>query len=55
MSWLVLSYSLSAASRSSPRPHVDRLACAWLIRHFIDPETILHDGDQIVITYGAHI
>lgn len=20
-----------------PRPHVDRLACAWLIRHFIDP------------------
>jgi hypothetical protein len=21
-----------------PRPHVDRLACAWLIRRFVDPE-----------------
>ena len=24
-----------------PRPHVDRLACAWLIRKFIDPEAII--------------
>jgi hypothetical protein len=25
-----------------PRPHVDRLACAWLIRRFIDPSTVIH-------------
>ena len=24
-----------------PRPHVDRLACAWLIRRFIDPNAII--------------
>jgi hypothetical protein len=24
-----------------PRPHVDRLACAWLIRRFIDPEATI--------------
>jgi hypothetical protein len=24
-----------------PRPHVDRLACAWLIRRFIDPEALI--------------
>ncbi|HSM55286.1 MAG TPA: chromate resistance protein ChrB domain-containing protein [Candidatus Sulfomarinibacteraceae bacterium] len=24
-----------------PRPHVDRLACAWLIRRFIDPEAAI--------------
>lgn len=24
-----------------PHPHVDRLACAWLIRKFIDPEAII--------------
>jgi hypothetical protein len=24
-----------------PRPHVDRLACAWLIRHFIDPQAVI--------------
>ena len=24
-----------------PRPHVDRLACAWLIRRFIDPTAII--------------
>jgi hypothetical protein len=24
-----------------PRPHVDRLACIWLIRHFIDPDAII--------------
>jgi hypothetical protein len=24
-----------------PRPHVDRLACAWLIRRFIDPEAVI--------------
>lgn len=28
-----------------PRPHVDRLACAWLIRRFIDPAaTIVYTG-----------
>ena len=21
-----------------PRPHIDRTACAWLIRRFVDPE-----------------
>lgn len=24
-----------------PRPHVDRLACIWLIRHFIDPTAVV--------------
>jgi cell division protein FtsB len=24
-----------------PRPHVDRLACAWLIRRFIDPAAVI--------------
>jgi hypothetical protein len=24
-----------------PRPHIDRTACAWLIRRFIDPEAEL--------------
>jgi hypothetical protein len=24
-----------------PRPHVDRLACAWLIRHFINPNAAI--------------
>ncbi len=25
-----------------PRPHVDRLASAWLIRRFIDPDAVIH-------------
>ena len=25
-----------------PRPHVDRLACAWLIRRFVDPDATIH-------------
>jgi hypothetical protein len=29
-----------------PRPHVDRLGCAWLIRHFIDPEAIIRYDAQ---------
>jgi len=24
-----------------PRPHVDRLACIWLIRRFVDPQAIV--------------
>lgn len=24
-----------------PRPHVDRLACAWLIRHYLNPDAII--------------
>lgn len=28
-----------------PRPHVDRLACAWLIRRFIDPAALIHYTD----------
>jgi hypothetical protein len=24
-----------------PRPHIDRLACAWLIRRYIDPQAII--------------
>ncbi len=28
-----------------PRPHVDRLACAWLIRRFIDPEAAIRYAD----------
>lgn len=27
-----------------PRPHVDRLACAWLIRHFINPQATIRYG-----------
>jgi hypothetical protein len=26
------------------RPHIDRLACIWLIRHFIDPGAAIHYG-----------
>ena len=29
-----------------PRPHVDRLACAWLIRRFIDPEAAIRYGEE---------
>ena len=29
-----------------PRPHVDRLACIWLIRKFIDPEAVIRYADQ---------
>lgn len=25
-----------------PRPHVDRLACAWFIRRFINPKAVIH-------------
>jgi hypothetical protein len=25
-----------------PRPHVDRVASAWLIKRFIDPEAVFH-------------
>ncbi len=25
-----------------PRPHVDRLACIWLIRRFINPDAVIH-------------
>jgi hypothetical protein len=35
------------------RPWVDRLACAWLIRRFIDPKAVfvwLHDGEDSVRT-----
>lgn len=28
-----------------PRPHVDRLSSAWLIRRFIDPEAVLRYGE----------
>jgi hypothetical protein len=27
-----------------PRPHVDRLACAWLIRRFVDPAAVIRYG-----------
>jgi hypothetical protein len=35
-----------------PRPHVDRLACAWLIRRFIDPDATIRyadvpEGDEV--------
>lgn len=35
-----------------PRPHVDRLACIWLIRHFIDPNAVIRyavqaEGEEI--------
>ena len=29
-----------------PRPHVDRLACAWLIRHFINPQALIRYADR---------
>ncbi len=29
-----------------PRPHVDRLACAWLIRHFINPAAVIRYAAQ---------
>lgn len=29
-----------------PRPHVDRLACAWLIRRFINPKAIIRYAGQ---------
>ena len=29
-----------------PHPHVDRLACAWLIRRFIDPAAVIHYAAQ---------
>lgn len=29
-----------------PRPHVDRLACAWLIRRFIDPTAVIRYSTQ---------
>ena len=29
-----------------PRPHVDRLACAWLIRRFINPVAVIRYGPQ---------
>jgi len=29
-----------------PRPHVDRLACAWLIRRFVDPAARIRYADQ---------
>lgn len=29
-----------------PRPHVDRLACAWLIRRFIDPKAVIRYAAQ---------
>ena len=31
-----------------PRPHIDRTACAWLIRRFIDPEAVfVADPDEL--------
>ena len=29
-----------------PRPHVDRLACAWLIRRFVDPQAEIRYGES---------
>jgi hypothetical protein len=29
-----------------PRPHVDRLACTWLIHRFIDPSAVIHYSGQ---------
>lgn len=29
-----------------PRPHVDRLACAWLIRRFVDPESEIRYAEK---------
>jgi hypothetical protein len=29
-----------------PRPHVDRLACAWLIRRFINPDAVIRYATQ---------
>jgi len=30
-----------------PRPYVDRLACAWLIRRYIDPAAVIRYADQV--------
>jgi hypothetical protein len=30
-----------------PRPHVDRLACIWLIRRFIDPSATIRFGERM--------
>ena len=30
-----------------PRPHVDRLACAWLIRRFVDPEAEIRYAETV--------
>jgi hypothetical protein len=30
-----------------PRPHVDRLACAWLIRRFINPKAVIRYSDTV--------
>jgi len=30
-----------------PRPHVDRLACAWLIRRFINPKATIRYSDTV--------
>ena len=30
-----------------PRPYVDRLACAWLIRRFVDPAAVIRYSDQV--------
>lgn len=43
-----------------PRPHVDRLACAWLIRRFVDPEAEIRyaetvgEGEVSFDMKGAH-
>jgi hypothetical protein len=43
-----------------PRPPVDRLACAWLIRRFINPDAVIHYGPDAppeAVTFdlpGAH-
>jgi hypothetical protein len=29
-----------------PRPHVDRLACAWLIRRFVEPEAVIRYASE---------
>ncbi|HYM70823.1 MAG TPA: chromate resistance protein ChrB domain-containing protein [bacterium] len=29
-----------------PRPHVDRLACAWLIRRFINPDAVIRYSER---------
>lgn len=46
----VASVSASAYARKTwvtrPRPHVDRLACAWLIHRFIDPNAVIRYSPQ---------
>lgn len=44
-----------------PRPHVDRLACIWLIRRFINPDASIRYGDTAAddeiafdMTLGGH-